>query len=67
MSWIQSEPAVFFGLVQALIAAILNLILVFGVDVTADQIAAINTVVLAVTAVVLSVWTRSKVTPTANL
>lgn len=66
-TWIRNEPAVFFGLVQAVIAAVLNLILVFGVSVSAEQIAAINGAVLSVTALVLSVWTRSVVTPTAKL
>lgn len=63
MSWIRSEPAVFFGLIQAALAALLNLVLVFGLTLSAEQVAASNGFALAVTAIVLSVWTRSKVTP----
>jgi hypothetical protein len=52
---VNGEPVLTHGLVLA----ILNLGLAFGLNVSGDQLAAINTVVLAF----LSWYTRSKVTP----
>lgn len=63
LSWIRAEPAIFFGLIQAVLTAALNVVLAFGLSVSADQVAAINGVVLAISALVLSLVTRSKVTP----
>lgn len=50
------EPVMVYGLVQTILA----LILAFGVDLSTQQTGAI----LAVTAAVLALITRSKVTPT---
>lgn len=50
------EPALFLGLVQAA----LSLVLAFGVDLTAEQVAYI----MGFAAAVLSLVVRSKVTPT---
>lgn len=50
------EPALILAAVQSIIA----LVVAFGLDLTADQVGAI----VAVTAAVLGVITRSKVTPT---
>lgn len=55
MIW-KREPALFYGLVNSVLA----LILAFGVDLSTEQTGAI----LAVTSAVLAVVTRSKVTPT---
>lgn len=63
MSWIQSEPAVFIGILEAVVIAVINLVLAFGVEVTAEQITAINGFVGAILVLVLSLYTRSKVTP----
>lgn len=52
---INQEPV----LTHALVMAVLNLALAFGLNVTGDQLAAINAAVLAA----LSFYTRSKVTP----
>lgn len=49
------EPALLLGLVQAVLA----LVVAFGLDLSPEQIGA----VLAATAALLSVVTRSKVTP----
>ena len=49
------EPALILGVVQA----ILGLLLAFGVDLTSEQIG----MILAVTAAVLALVTRTKVTP----
>ena len=49
------EPALFLGVAQAVLA----LILVFGVELTQEQVGGI----LAVTAAVLALITRSQVTP----
>lgn len=49
------EPALFLGLVQTVLA----LVLAFGVDLSTQQTGAI----LAVTAAVLALITRSRVTP----
>lgn len=52
------EPAVIIGLVQALLALAVG----FGLDITAEQTA----LILATTAAVLAVVTRSQVTPTSK-
>jgi hypothetical protein len=57
MIW-NREPALFYGLVNTVLA----LILAFGVDLSTEQTGAI----LAATSAVLAVITRSKVTPAAD-
>lgn len=52
---IRTEPALVAGLVQAVLA----LLIAFGLDLTADQVATI----LAVTAAILALVVRSQVTP----
>ena len=66
MDFIRNEPAIFMGLIQVAIAAIMNLLIVFQLELSAEQVAAVNGVVMAVLAVVLSIWTRAKVTPVAK-
>ena len=57
------EPLAIRGALVALVAAILNLVVAFGVNLNAEQVGAINAVVgLAATAVVV-VWSRGSVTP----
>jgi len=62
MNWISSrynaEPALFYGLVQA----ILVLGVTFGLRLTPEQTGAI----LAVTAIIIAILTRQKVTPTGG-
>jgi hypothetical protein len=55
---IKREPALAVGLVQT----VLGLVLAFGVDLSNEQVGAI----MAVTAAVLALVTRSQVTPTAD-
>ena len=64
---LKTEPAFIMGLILAVISAGLNVLLAFGISVTGDQIAAINGIVTVVLALGLSLYTRSKVTPTAKL
>lgn len=56
MSLWHREPALILGLVQSVLA----LVLAFGVELSEEQVGAI----LAVTAALLAVVTRSRVTPT---
>ena len=57
------EPLAIRGALVALVAAIVNLVVAFGVNLNAEQVGAINAVVgLAATAVVV-VWSRGTVTP----
>lgn len=55
MKWLKSEVPLLLGLVQAVLA----LVIAFGVDLTSAQTGA----VLAVSAAVLAVVTRSQVSP----
>lgn len=55
---IKNEPALALGLVQT----VLGLVLAFGLDLSNEQVGAI----MAVTAAVLALVTRSQVTPTAS-
>ena len=57
------EPLAIRGALVALVAAIVNLVVAFGVDLNAEHVGALNAVVgLAATAVVV-VWSRGSVTP----
>ena len=64
---IRTEPAFFMGIIEALILAAMNLIMVFGVELTVEQVAAINGFVGAAMVVILSLYTRSKVSPVSKL
>lgn len=55
---IKNEPALVLGLVQAILA----LVVAFGFDLTGEQTACI----LAVTAAILGLVVRSRVTPTTD-
>ena len=67
MSFIRTEPAVLVGLVEALLVAVANAIMAFGLVLSADQVAAVNGVVIALLVLALSLFTRQQVTPTAKL
>ena len=59
MQRIQREPALILGMVQATLA----LVVAFGLDLSADQVATI----LAVTAALLALVTRALVTPAGEV
>jgi uncharacterized membrane protein len=61
MIFIRENPGWFSAGIEALIVAVMNLILVFGVTVTIEQIAAINAVVVILTTLVLGVWTKTAI------
>lgn len=57
------EPLAVRGALVALAAAILNLVVAFGVNLSAEQIGAINAVVGLLATAVVVVWSRGSVTP----
>lgn len=61
MDWIRNNPGWAMGMIESLIAAVLNLILVYGVTVSTEQAAAINAVVLIVAALILSLWAQKPI------
>lgn len=63
--WIRAEPAVFGGLVLAVVQNVVALLVVFGVDLTEAQTAAILGVSGAVLALATSFVVRANVKPTA--
>ncbi len=63
MGFIRAEPAVFAGLVLAVISAGMNLLIAFGFNLTEGQVSAINGFVNPVLALVLSIFVRQRVTP----
>ena len=67
MDLIRNEPAVLVGLVEALLVAVANAVMAFGLVLTGDQVAAVNGVVIALLVLMLSIYTRQQVTPTAKL
>lgn len=60
----QKEPVLTGATVLSLVTAIIGLLTAFGVDITADQKAAILTVVGIVAPIVVGLVVRSKVSPT---
>jgi Mg2+/Co2+ transporter CorB len=66
-NFIKTEPIYFMGLIQALIAAILGLVLALGVTVTADVGIAIQCTVMAVLVLVMSLIARQKVYASATV
>ncbi len=63
MGFIRAEPAVFAGLVLAVISAGMNVLIAFGFDLTRDQVSAINAFVAPAVALGLSIFVRQRVTP----
>jgi hypothetical protein len=60
------EPVVYVNAISAIIVAILPVLAIFGVlDWTVEQFGAVEAAVITVTAIVASVFTRSRVSPTA--
>lgn len=67
LSFVDQEPAVFIGLLQALVQALLSLVTAFGLHVTVEQAGAVHGTTAAALAVVGAIWTRSRVAPTKAL
>jgi hypothetical protein len=57
------EPLAMRTFIVAAIAAVVNLAVAFGWDLSVEQVGAINAAVLAVSAAIVVVWTRGAVTP----
>lgn len=62
----KTEPVRVAALIQTLIVAVIALVTAFGVTVTQAQAAAILGAVTAVSAIVVAVIVRGKVTPTGQ-
>lgn len=61
-SWIKGNPVWFMATVETLVAAVMNLVLVFGVTVTNTQLAAINAAVMIVLTLALGLWAQAPLT-----
>lgn len=61
MDFLKNNPAWFAATIEALIAAVMNLVIVFGLNLTVDQVAAVNGVVLIVTALILGIITKTAI------
>lgn len=59
----KTEPVVTIAGIQAAVAAVLTLLVSFGVPLSQEQQVAILGVAATVLPVVFAAWTRSKVTP----
>ena len=59
--WIKKNPVWFISSVEAIVAAVLNLILVFGVTVTDAQIGYINAAVMIVVTFALGLWAQAPI------
>jgi hypothetical protein len=60
------EPLAIRAAVVAALAALVNLAVAFGWDLTVDQVAALNTAVGLVASAVIVVWSRGAVTPLSD-
>jgi hypothetical protein len=60
---IQREPLAIRGAVVAAVVAVIQVAVVFGWDLTVEQIAALSTAVNMIGTAVVVVWSRGKVTP----
>lgn len=61
------EPVAIVGALTVLFGAVITLLNVFGITHwTADEVTAVTAVWSALTALVLVVWVRAKVTPVSN-
>jgi uncharacterized membrane protein len=58
-AWVRANPVWFMSSLEAVVVAVMNLVLVFGVHLTADQIAAINGVVVVVLVMVMGLWAQT--------
>lgn len=61
-TWIKNNPVWFIATVEALVVAIMNLLLEFAVHVTTGQQAAINGVVMVVLTLALGLWAQAPLT-----
>lgn len=59
----KNEPVLTVAGIQAAVAAVLGLLVAFGVELNADQQTAIIGVAAIVLPLAFAVWARSKVTP----
>ena len=59
--FIKNKPAWTMASVQAIVVIVLNLILEFGVDLTASAVSLINALVIAVLALALGLWAQSPI------
>ena len=57
------EPLAIRAAVVSTVAALVNLIVAFGIQLSADQIGAITTFTAVASGLVIVVWTRGAVTP----
>ena len=60
-NWIKANPAWFMSSVEAVVAAVLNLILVFGFKLSGEMIAAINGMVIVVMVLALGLWAQQPI------
>ena len=60
-NWIKANPAWFMSSVEAVVAALLNLILVFGFKLSGEMIAAINGMVIVVMVLALGLWAQQPI------
>lgn len=60
------EPLAISAAVVAAVGGIINLVVAFGVKLSDDQVGAINTAVTLVSALLIVLLVRPKVTPTAD-
>ncbi|WP_369069996.1 hypothetical protein [Kineococcus terrestris] len=66
MSKTTSEPLVTAAGISAAVAAVIALLVAFGIDLTEEQTAAILGVVAVLAPIAVAAAARGKVTPTAN-
>lgn len=62
-----TEPTVIVGAISAVVAALMALLIAFGIDITPDQTVAVLGVVAAVGPFVAALFIRRKVTPNINV
>ena len=58
------EPLAIRGAIVAAVAAIINVAVAFGLDLSVDQVGALNAAVGLIGTAVVVVWSRGAVTPT---
>ena len=63
---VEREPLALRASIVAAVAACLNLAVLFGWDLTVEQVGAINTAVGLVATAVVVAWVRPSVTPVAD-
>jgi uncharacterized protein (DUF983 family) len=61
MNWVKENPSWFCGTITALVAAIINGLILWGITITLEQAAWINGLVLIVLPLVLSLWAQQPI------